>query len=302
MNSKELTSRWQRGIGASANTAIVRGLQKQESIDDLAPFEKIDNRADFRGWSAGALRGIKGAELVCMDFSYCDLSGVRMTGCSIKDVEFVKSKFKDFVDERNRYEGCYFQGTSFRGSHFGVRRTEFTHCRFERCDFSKLRFGAVEFNQCVFDTCSLKGVDFGASSFAEVDFIGKLEDVWFRGRDPFLEFTEGPDAQPRTNEMANVSFAQAELWDLTFSDNCPLSTVTLPGDGEHYLFDRWQERLQAALRTIEAWDNSRATSYVAAFLPHAKSQSAYILNRNEAIADLGDEVGRKVFATLKSSL
>lgn len=302
MKSKELRSRWQQGVGASAHIAIVRSLQKQEAIDDRTPFGKIDDHADFRGWSVGTLWGITGAQLARIDLSYSDLSGVRMTDCKFRDIKFIKSKIKDFVDEKNEYKYCYFQETSFRGAHFGVRRSEFTNCRFERCDFSKLRFGVVEFNRCVFDTCKLDGVDFGAASFAEVEFIGKLEDVWFRGRDPFSEFFEGPDAQPRRNEMENVSFAQAELWDLTFSDDCPLSKITLPNDGEHHRFDRWQERLLATLPTVEAWDNIRAYNYVAAFLPHAKKQSTYILNRNETMADLGDELGRKVFATLQSAL
>ena len=98
MNSKELRSRWKQGIGASAHEAIVRSLQRQEPIADRTPFETIDNRADFRGWSAGALRGIKGAELCGMDLSYCDLTWVRLTDCRIAEVQFIKSLMKDFVD------------------------------------------------------------------------------------------------------------------------------------------------------------------------------------------------------------
>lgn len=197
-----------------------------------------------------------------------------------------------------QYEGVRFVGKSF--SKLDPQR--FENCIFERCDFSRLCFGTVDFNKCIFDNCKLRGVDFGASSLVDVEFIGKLVDVWFRGSDPFSEFLYGPSAQLRTNPMAGVSFAHAELWDLTFSDNCPLSKTILPQDGHHSFFDRWPERLQAALAVVEKWGHRRAYNRVASYLPHARTQSEYILNRKSLIADLGDELGEKLFATLQSAI
>lgn len=298
MNSKELISRWSEGAGASAHAAILRALQKREKIIDLTPFQTTHGRADFRGISTGTLRGVRGAELACMDLSHSNLQGVRATDCSFKDLRFSNASMHDFVDEKNEYERCRFQKTSFCGAHFGVERSRFTNCIFEECNLTKLRFGVVEFNSCRFDRCRLNGVDFGASSFIDVEFVGKLENVWFRGRDPFTEFSKGPAAQQRTNEMKGVSFAQAELWDVTFSDNCRLSGTVIPTDEEHYLLDHWQERLEFTLRTMEAWHNTQASNYIAAFMPHAENQSEYIVNRKAFIKELGEEVGKGAFDTM----
>ncbi len=300
MNSKELISRWSQGVGASAQVAIVRSLQKQDPIVALSPFESVGNRADFRGFSAGTLSGISGAELSGIDLSLGNLAGVRLTDCTIRNVDFNQTSMKNLVDEKNRYENCDFQRTSFLGAQLGVGRSQFVGCAFNRCDFSGIRFNVVEFDKCVFDSCKLEGVDFGASSFADVTFIGRLGDVWFRGRDPFLEFSSGPAAQCRKNEMTGVSFAQAELWDVTFSDNCPLSTVILPNDGDHHFFDRWPDRLNSALATIATWDDSLASNYVASFLPHAQNQTEFILNYNEVITELGKDVGKRVFKLMTS--
>ena len=203
----------------------------------------------------------------------------------------------DFIFMQSEYEGVRFVDKSF--SRLDPRR--FDNCTFERCDFSKLRFSVVDFNKCMFGNCKLRGVDFGAASLEDVEFVGKLVDVWFRGSDPYAEHIR-PGAPPRANTMAGVSFAQADLWDPTFSDNCPLSSVILPQDGQHCFFDRWQERLQAALKVVEAWDHRRAYNCVASYLPHASKQSEYILSRRQLMRELGDELGDKLFDTLQVAI
>lgn len=298
MNRNDLIQRWNQGAGASAQTAIIHSLQKEQPPDKLSPFKSVGGRADFRGFSPATLRGVKRACLASIDFSFCNLKNVRITDCTFRNVEFSNGLMQELEDECNQYHDCHFRETRFRGSLFGIKRSVFNSCIFNRCDLAGLRFGIVEFNNCRFDNCELKGVDFGASSFVEVEFIGKLEDVWFRGRDPFVEFTEGVTAQPRTNEMSGVSFAKAELWDVTFSDNCRLSNVVLPMDGDHHYFDRWSERLKSALEIIHGWNDSRSHNFVAAYVSHAKKQTEYILNCKALIAELGTEKGKQVLETL----
>ena len=55
---------------------------------------------------------------------------------------------------------------------------------------------------CVFDNCNLTRVDFGGSHLKNVKFIGRLDDVWFRGLKPTSSYEiEGMDNIDRSKKI-----------------------------------------------------------------------------------------------------
>ena len=131
-------------------------------------------------------------------------------------------------------------------------------------------------------------------------FAGKLHDVWFRGGFPYQSSLQN-FGTPRKNTMLRVSFEDAVLSWVTFSDDCDLSTVTLPSTGCYRLYDRWNERLEYATSALAGWpqdDRMFAFNYLRTLKAHAETQHWYILNVQEVVDELGSGVGGSVLEVL----
>jgi hypothetical protein len=53
--------------------------------------------------------------------------------------------------------------------------------------------------------------------------------------------------------MKSVSFKNARLIDVDFSDGCDLSSIIPPDDGRHAVFDRWPVRIRSVFEQSRAW-------------------------------------------------
>ena len=78
--------------------------------------------------------------------------------------------------------------------------------------------------------------------------------MWFRGGFP-TESLKKEFGNAKQNKMLNVSFEDAILHDVTFSDNCDLSTVLFPKQGKYLFFDNWDEQLDMITTVPLKWTN-----------------------------------------------
>lgn len=135
-------------------------------------------------------------------------------------------------------------------------------------------------------------MDLQASSFENCEFIGKLENVWFRGGFP-TDSLKKEFGFAKPNKMLNVSFEKAILHDITFSDNCDLSTLILPKQGKYLFFDNWDEQLNMILDkgTTNQPVNiaNEIASFVAIYKVHSEKQKYYILNIEDLLREYSEK-------------
>ena len=116
-------------------------------------------------------------------------------------------------------------------------------------------------------------MDFQASNFENCEFIGNLDNVWFRGGFPTESFKK-EFGNAKQNKMLNVSFEDAILHDVTFSDNCDLSTVLFPKQGKYLFFDNWDEQLDLIMNECTANKSMTIRNDIVSFVEIHKVHSA----------------------------
>jgi hypothetical protein len=101
--------------------------------------------------------------------------------------------------------------------------------------------------------------------------------------------------------MTRVSFAAANFQGLTFSDDCDLSTVTIPESDNFRKYDRWLERLLDLKAQAEYWpepDKQGAELFVKIYIPHAQNQNWMILNCEDIRKHICWDAADRVIAAL----
>ena len=261
------------------------------------PFGLTDeNRVDLRGIPIP--EGTKLDEVHLCDY---DLSGARLRSAWIENCVFENARFdgadlSGLADHGNRFSDCVFNKTKFIAAALGYKGTEYEGCRFSSANFSRAAFIRPEFNACRFVSCELKGADFNASSFADCTFEGLLRHVWFRGGYGFPGDVD-TFGRPRPNRMANVSFANAELRDVHFSNHCDLSSVVLPLAGNYRRYSSWRSRLEHLRELSKGWpssDRSEAEIFVRSHMVHAQGQDSYLVNCDDVKRGFGVDLGERI--------
>jgi hypothetical protein len=101
--------------------------------------------------------------------------------------------------------------------------------------------------------------------------------------------------------MRKVSFADAELDSITFSNGCDLSSITLPRNGDYRRYNLWQTRLLAARVEIAGWpepDRTEGLFFVDVQLNHAKTQDWMIVGAEELRRDYAPHACDRILALL----
>lgn len=212
------------------------------------------------------------------------------------DSIFFKTIFNVLADHGNTFYNCVFESVNFKNAIIGYDSSCYTNCTFK-----DVKFGAFikpQFRGCKFIDCDFYNVDLQASSFENCVFVGKLDNVWFRGKFPNGSLKkEFGCAKP--NKMLNVSFEKATLHDVTFSDFCDLSTILLPKHGWYLFFDNWDGQLNIIREkgtTNQIADTiNDIISFVEIYKVHSESQKYYILN----VDDLLNEYSEMAVETIK---
>ena len=202
---------------------------------------------------------------------------------------FSRTAFNAIAEHGNVFQNCTFKDISFRNAILGYDSSRYISCRFENVSFGA--FIKPQFKDCYFIDCNFHNVDFMASNFENCVFSGKIEKVWFRGNFPTKSLQkEFGEAKP--NKMLNVSFEKAIMHDVTFSDNCDLSTIVLPGHGHYLFFDNWDEQLNAILaegnKSQTVTTRNDTASFVEIYKVHSANQRYYLLNIEDLINEYSE--------------
>lgn len=214
------------------------------------------------------------------------------------DCIFNETIFRAVADHGNKFHNCTFESINLKNAIMGYDSSCYTNCTFKNVRFGS--FIKPQFKDCRFINCNFYDVDCLASSFEHCTFVGKLDNVWFRGGFP-TESMIKEFGYAKENKMQDVSFENATLHDVTFSDNCDLSTVLLPQQ-EHYLFfDNWNKQLNTIMRegtqNPSVAINKDIASFVEIYKVHSLCQKYYILN----VADLLKEYSAPAVEIIKNN-
>lgn len=174
-----------------------------------------------------------------IDFSYAEFSRRYLEKCEFYDCIFDNVKMLDIHEEQCSFKDCIFRKGSYGGS-LGLGESHYKNVQFHSVKMNRTQMSWPDFEDCLFSNCNLRGTDFGGSHFKNVKFIGKVEDVWFKGKmsdDYKSNCRWRPEIDERWDQVfpMEADFSEATLSDLTISDLCDLSEVVLPSDGSCYL-------------------------------------------------------------------
>lgn len=252
----ELKKRWSNEPGLAFVENLCRWGRSGNGYEvSESPFGVVEpmGRMDLRGIVLP-----ERTDLRRVTFRPADFTGAVMKQAWIELSAFIDACFDcaslQLVTERgNIFEKCTFRGTNFRRALVGAHRgSRFVQCHFKATDFIQTGFGRPEFDDCCFENCTFSGVNFNGASFERCEFQGEVRGVWFHGGFLYKSDMENY-GEPRPNKMKCVSFRNAKLVDVAFSDGCDLSSVVPPEDGRHAVFDRWQERIKFVFEQSRGW-------------------------------------------------
>ena len=312
MDKKRARSRWWTLEGSKRRDAILAYLQEgstseHDLLESTAKTE--EGLLDLRGLAFGDGIELEGVQFRETDFSYSDFGRGIFRKCT-----FERVLFKETDSHRWNERGCQFTDVDFykanlRDAGIGIDGSAYIRASFRETNFSGASFIRPQFIACDFSDARLKKIDFNVSNFIDCKFRGKLESVWFRRYYPLPHATGGYHGDEHhfgkavPNEMRNVDFSEASLWDVTFTGGLDLSQVILPRDGFHVLFRHFDIALTKAKQTLSTlqWsdeEKKEATITIESFLVHAQNQPMWILNTKEILAELGDLRGKEFVAML----
>lgn len=214
------------------------------------------------------------------------------------DSIFYKTVFKVLAEHGNKFYSCIFEDINFKHAILGYDSSCYTNCVFKNIIFGV--FIKPQFKDCKFINCDFYNVDFQASNFENCEFTGKLNNVWFRGGFP-TESLRKEFGYAIQNKMLNVSFEDAILHDVTFSDNCDLSTILFPKQGKYLFFDNWDKQLDKIIKDGMANQSMTIKNDIVSFVDihkvHSEDQKYYILN----VVDLLKEYDDKAVEIIKKN-
>ncbi len=205
------------------------------SFVDIQEYTNLQ-RADLIQESRGLISQKRFEKI---DFSYADFSGRYIEKCKFYDCIFDNVKMLDIGEEQCSFRDCIFRKGIYSGG-LGLGESHYKNVQFQSVKMNSARIWWPDFEDCLFENCNLRSTDFGGAHFRNVKFVGKVDNVWFRGKMPD-RYKENCRWRPEIDERwdqvlpMEVDFSEATLSDLTISDWCDLSEVVLPSDGSCYL-------------------------------------------------------------------
>ena len=279
MTIKFLKNRWIDNDEVESDyNKILNIIKFGGSLSDLdTPFGKTnEGYADFRGIDLSNKKLMK-CTFNHIDFSHSNFSSARIEKSVFLDCNFDKVVFVDASENNNTFEDTNFLRCSFNYAFLGYGGSLFNKCMFLKTTFTKTNFIRPEFYNVSFKECKLKNIDFSASYFKDCNFIGKLESVWFRGGYD-SNYDQDIFGKSKKNKMENISFENAILKEVNFSNDCDLSTIKLPSKGKYKLYDNWYSRLKNIKNELL---NKDIGTLIKFYEIHAKKQKWFLINVDE---------------------
>lgn len=299
MSAKHLKSRWLSNSTAlnKISQIITKGGELKK---ELSPFGLLSNGyIDFRGIDLSKRRFAK-MKIQNVDLSYSNFQDTWIEKSVFSNVLLEKTDFSGITDKDNVFNNVFFINCKLNNSGIGYRGTKYINCTFDNDNFSNAVFIRAEYNNSTFLNCNFKNIDFNASSFESCKFTGNLYGAWFRGGYTYPS-DEKEFGFAKQNKMENVSFEEAILKGVNFSNECNLSTIILPKTGNYKLFNNWKCRLEKLKETIQTWpelEKKEGEIFINSYLVHAKTQEWFLLNIEEIQQDFGIDVARNIIIAL----
>ncbi|MDD4673996.1 MAG: hypothetical protein PHI03_13790 [Bacteroidales bacterium] len=302
MTSKILKNRWIGNNDAKEALDEIKLLFRNGGMfkNEHSPFGLTkDGLIDFRGIDLRQQQ-IKKIKIKNIDLSHSQFGNAWIENSVFETVNFENVDFTEISERGNLFHNVKFSNCKFNKAGIGYEGSQYLHCLIEKSSFTKTVFIRGEFVNTQFIDCKLKGVDFNASSFENCSFVGRLEDVWFRGGYAYPS-DDANFGKAKKNQMRNVSFSGAILEGVNFSNGCDLSTVQLPSTNNYILFNNWEKRLEHLKEVIKEWSTPQrkeAEIFSSSFLVHAKTQDWFIVNIEELQRDFGVDVASNIIIEL----
>ena len=302
MTIKQLKNRWSESQeNHSAYIKILKRLKRGGILKkQYSPFGTTENDyTDFRGLDLSK-RLIKKIRVENADFSHSNFYGAWIEKATFINVIFNKVDFTEITDKGNQFNKVEFLNCKFNRAGMGYNGSQFIDCLIENSSFIRTAFTRNEFINTQFKNNNLKEVDFNASSFDNCTFVGKLEDVWFRGGYP-LSSDIKMFGKAKKNIMKNVSFEKAILKGVDFTNDCDLSTIKLPLTGNYLIYKKWDYKLEVLKnKIIEFPENQRkeAKIFVDSELVHSKTQDSSLLNIDDLRQEFGVDLANNILDVL----
>lgn len=177
-----------------------------------------------------------------VDFSYANFNSRYMIKCKFRNCIFDNTMMHNITEKQCSFIDCIFRKGVY-GGFLGLGESEYKNVQFLSVKMYKTWMCWPDFEDCLFHNCNLKATDFGGSHFKNVKFVGKVEDVWFRGKYECPKQGEYYESKyERWNKIVpmEVDFSEAELSYIGVEDCCDLSRIILPNDGSCYIINNIQ--------------------------------------------------------------
>jgi uncharacterized protein YjbI with pentapeptide repeats len=310
MDKRSARDRWLLSAEATERCrAISEILLKGRSIEHH--LSQIVDRTDqglldLRGIPLSLESGMElyRAQIRDVDFSYAYFGHAILKQCVFEHVFLTGVENSRWNERGCRFVGVDFTEARLRGAAIGIDGSIYEHVSFQGADFTGAVFVRPQFKDCDFSNAKLRQLDFNASNFVNCTFRGKLESVWFRKYYP-SKSDEQRMGKASPNEMRNVDFSQASLWDVVFTGGVDLSRVILPEDGSHILLRHFDASLRETRREVEQlpWaeeEKKELSIWIDAFLVHAAGQPMWILNKKDIEVQLGKKIGSEFLRLLEA--
>jgi len=268
-----LIERWNRNEWKEHYAQVVACWQAGGKLKDMPSLPRHEGRWDLRGinleiggtrmegridlsdgssvgYTYGSRSKFVETQFCDTDLSFANLGGALFENCCFHNVILHAANSADVNDWGSSFCDVDFSKANLRGATLGLEGARYERVSFCRADLRDISCYRGYFVDCDFSNVRLEHIDFQVSHFVRCKFKGKLKQVWFRG---YYAIPAHEEAYGETelNRMEDVDFSEAELWDVMFTDNCDLSRVIPPQDGEHVLFKDWTGTLQEAKKEVE---------------------------------------------------
>jgi len=270
MGKNDLKQRWGDESMSTLRGRIRAAIYEKRKLEDVEGILYINGKADLRGlpFQAQANIDLSGSLLENADLSQCDLSnmtieratfkaclfenanfsGTTLAGVEIIDSTFLKSTLKNgrTKNSSEKKDDGFMKGVTF---------TE--------CDLSKYEFSPIIADKCLFEHCRFSETFINAR-LSNTQFIGKIEDSWFRGfpwrgteKLSLLDKLFSPKRDPKKrNRMVNVDLSKAQLHGVFFSDGIDLSTTIFPQQDDYFRVDNFSQVFKKVKEKITSeWES-----------------------------------------------
>lgn len=294
MKTADLIARW----------TTAKNLKIMDKVRKSLIENAFDNVKDLVGLTPAGLTDLRFCpikigpdhRIVNLRLQGADLSGAEigclvMENCVFKDCLFDKATFSIFNERSCRFQNISFRGADFNSTGIGLHCSTYEHVDFSNSDLRGASFYSPQFIDCLFINTKLTHVDFSASNFINCVFGGKLKSVWFNRYYRFPKDEERFGKAP-VNEMKNIDFTSASLWDVMFTGGLDLSTIKLPSDGKHFLVSNLHSALlDISVDKIPPTEREVITRWIKIFTRSNHTQSMKIFNSAEIFENMGEEAG-----------